>query len=109
MNRRLGTALVMALVVSVVVTFFLYTRLKRQFAKAASTHIVASSKMLEAGTQLTADQLVLVEWPTSLPLDGAITKPEQAVGRILLYPIPQKEPIREQLLAGPGAAIGLTA
>ena len=32
-----------------------------------------------------------------------------STGRILLYPIPPKEPIREQLLAAPGAAIGLTA
>ena len=109
MNRRLGTALIMALVVSVVVTFFLYVRLKRQFAKEASIKIVASAKPLEAGTLLTAEQLVLLEWPSSLPLDGAVTKPELAVGRILLFPIAPNEPIREQILAGPGAAIGLTA
>ena len=64
---------------------------------------------LEAGTQLAADQLTLVEWPTSLPIQGSFTKADDLVGRILLTPLPAKEPVREQLLAAPGAAIGLTA
>ena len=46
---------------------------------------------------------------SNLPLEGAFTKPEDVVGKILLYPVPPKEPIRNQLLAGPGSAIGLTA
>jgi pilus assembly protein CpaB len=97
------------LVVSLAITAFLYSRVKRQFAKAATGQIVASATALEAGTQLKAEQLVLVEWPSSLALDGTFTKPEDVVGKILLYPVPPKEPIRNQLLAGPGAAIGLTA
>ena len=108
-SRRLGLALVLALLVSLVATYFLYSRMKRQINRSGLVRIVASAKPLEAGTLLTADQLMLVDWPTSLPLDGTVTKPEQLVGRILLYPIPQREPIRESLLAGPGAAIGLTA
>jgi len=99
----------MALVVSLAATYFLYSRMKRQFARAASVRIVASERPLEAGTQLTAEQLILVDWPASLPIEGSVYKPEDVVGRILLYPIPSKEPIRESLLAGPGAAIGLTA
>ncbi len=31
------------------------------------------------------------------------------MGRIVLYPIAAQEPIREQLLAAPGASVGLTA
>ena len=99
----------MALVVAVVATYLLYARVKRVYAKAPSIQIVASSKPLEAGTQLAADQLVLMDWPSSLPLEGAANKPSDLVGRILLYPVPAREPIREALLAGPGAAIGLTA
>lgn len=99
----------LALVVSLGATYFLYSRMKRQLAKSATTRIVASSAALEPGTQLTADQLVLVEWPSTLPLEGAFTKPEDVVGRILLYPVLPQEPIRNQLLASPGAAIGLTS
>jgi len=99
----------MALVVSLAATYVLYARIKKQLTKPPAVQIVASAQPLEAGTQLAADQLVLVEWPSNLPLDGAITHPEQAVGRILLYPVPVKEPIRESLLAAPGSAVGLTA
>jgi pilus assembly protein CpaB len=98
-----------ALVVSVVVTSLIYSRVKRQFAKAATTRVVASSTALEAGAQLKPEQLVLVDWPSSLAIDGAFAKPEDVAGRILLYPVAPKEPIRNQLLAGPGAAIGLVA
>jgi len=108
-NRRLFLALMVALAVSLVATSFLYKRVKGQFAKSATTGIVASSKALEAGTQLTAEMLGPVEWPASLRPPGAFDKPEQAVGRILLYPIPAKEPIREEMLANPGSAMGLTA
>ena len=109
MGGRLRIALVIALVVSLLGTFFIYSRIKKQFAKAATNQVVASSKGLEAGTQITADQLVLVEWPSNLQLQGAFTKPEDVVGRILQFPVPAKEPIREAILASPGSAIGLTA
>jgi len=99
----------MALFISLVATYFLYSRIKRQFTKPASHQVVATAIPLEAGTLLAADQLTLVEWPTNLPLEGAFSKADEVVGRILVTPIPAKEPIREQLLAAPGAAIGLTA
>jgi pilus assembly protein CpaB len=70
---------------------------------------VVSTAPLDAGTPLAENQLTLMEWPSNIPLDGSFKKPEEVVGRILLYPIPGKEPIREQLLAGPGSAVGITA
>ena len=99
----------MALVVSLGATYFLYSRIKKQLARPPALQIVASARALDAGTQLAADQLILVEWPSNLPLEGAIKTVDLAVGRILMFPIPAKEPLRESLLAGPGAAIGLTA
>jgi len=53
--------------------------------------------------------VTLVDWPSNLELEGTIMKADDIVGRILLYPVPVKEPIRKQLLAAPGAAIGLAA
>ena len=100
----------MALVVSLVVTFFLYTRIKRQYAQTTQPiKIVATSKALEPGKPLTAEDLMLVDWPVNVPLSGAVNKPESVLGRIVLYPIAAQEPIREQLLAAPGASVGLTA
>ena len=99
----------MALVVSLVGTALLYSRLKPQLSKPPSIKVVVSSQPLDAGTQITESQITLVEWPSDLPLEGSFKKPEEVVGRILLYPIPKSEPIRDQLLAGPGSAIGLSA
>jgi pilus assembly protein CpaB len=99
----------MALVTSLMATYFIYSRVKRQFAKPPSLHIVVSAKPLEAGTLLGPEHLTLVEWPSNLPVEGAFSKADAVVGRILLTPIAANEPVREQLLAGPGAAIGLTA
>jgi len=99
----------LAFAVSLAATFLLYSRIKKQLYRPPALQLVASSRPLEAGTQLTADQLMMVEWPSNLPLEGALTSVDSAVGRILLVPIPPKEPLRESLLAGPGAAIGLTA
>lgn len=100
----------MALVVSVIVTFFLYTRIKRQYALTTQPiKIVAASKALEAGKPLAIEDLTLADWPVNVPLSGAVNKPENVLGRIVLYPIAAQEPIREQLLAAPGATVGLTA
>ena len=99
----------MALLISLVATFFLYARMNKQFNRPATIRIVASSRALEAGTELKAEHLVLVEWPSHLALKGAASKPEDIAGRILLYSIPPNEPIREDLLAIRGAMVGLTS
>ena len=99
----------MALVVSLIVTYALYNHLKRQYAGGQLIKIVAAAKPLDTGTPLTADDLTLMDWPSNAPLDGAFHKPEELNGRIAQFPIAYKEPIREGLLAAPGASVGLTA
>jgi len=100
----------MALVVSVVVTFFLYGHIKRQYAMTARPiKVVAAARPLEPGKPLVAEDLTLADWPVNLPLTGTAGKPESFLGRIVLYPVAAQEPIREPLLAAPGAAVGLTA
>lgn len=99
----------MALVVSVGVTYFLYRHIKRQFANTGLIKIVIAAKPLDTGTPLSAGDLTLVDWPTNAPLEGAFHKPEDVTGRVVMYPIADKEPIRDGLLAAPGATVGLTA
>lgn len=108
-NRRLGIALVVALAISLVVTYSLYSRLKKHYSKASSIHVVATSTALEAGTQIVENQMVMVAWPAELPTAGTFSSPEKLVGRILLYALPAQDPIRESMLAPPGSAVGLTA
>ena len=88
----------------------LYSRIKRQYAAMSQpVKIVAAAHALEPGTSLTADSLTQIDWPVNLPLDGSITQASDAIGRIVLYPVADKEPIRGPMLAAPGASAGLTA
>jgi pilus assembly protein CpaB len=108
-SRRLGLALLMALVISLVVSVVLYNRIKRQYSLSSQRiTVVAAAKPLDPGTTITPDFVTQIDWPTSFPLEGPITKPQDAVGRVVVFPIAAKEPIREPLLAAPGA-VGLTA
>jgi pilus assembly protein CpaB len=99
----------MALVVSVLVTFFLYKRIKQQYGGGALIKVVIAAKPLDTGTPLAAGDLTLMDWPSNAPLEGAFNKPEDVTGRVVMYPIAFKEPIRDGLLAAPGATVGLTA
>lgn len=109
-NRRVGLALMVALAASVTVTWFLYHRIRRQITVSAQTvKIVATARQIEPGTAISASDLALVDWPSRTPLEGAFSKPEDLVGRILLYPIGAREPLRESLLATAGSAVGLSA
>jgi pilus assembly protein CpaB len=99
----------MALVVSLVVSWFLYNRIKREYAaRVQPIKLVAATKPLDAGATITADAVTLVDWPVNFPVEGAMKNTQDAVGRMVMFPIAAKEPVREALLAAPGA-VGLTA
>jgi pilus assembly protein CpaB len=109
--RRLLTALVIALLVSGLFTFWL----SRRVAKGTRVNVpqkqlyVAAGKPLEAGELLKPGCLQLIEWPVSSPLTGGFTKIDGVAGRTVLYPLPKGEPILERQLAAAGAGAGLTA
>jgi pilus assembly protein CpaB len=109
-NRRLGLALFVALVVSLVVTIFLYKRIKHQYAMTTQPiKIIVASKQLDPGTALAMGDVTMADWPANMPLSGGVTRAEDVLGRIVLYPIAPQEPVRNQLLAVAGTGMGLTA
>lgn len=109
-NRRLGLALIVAVIISITATFLLYSRIKRQYAlNAQPIKIVVASKALEPGTPLAADNLTLMDWPANVPLPGSFRKPQELNGRLVMFPVAAQEPIRDQVLAAAGATVGLTA
>jgi pilus assembly protein CpaB len=109
--KRLLTALVIALAVSGLFTFWL----SRRVGRVARVNVpqkqlyVATGKTLEAGELLKPGSLQLIEWPASSPLTGGFTKLDDVAGRMVLYPLPKGEPILERQLAAAGAGAGLTA
>lgn len=110
-TRRLAIAVITALLISAGATYFFYTRLRgRQAATPQMIKIVASAKVQPAGgVTLKAEDLAVIDWPSTVVLTGAFSKIDDVVGRTVIYPLEEKEPILEHDLAAPGSGFGLTA
>lgn len=108
-SRRIFLALLVALLLSGAVTFFISHKLNSHAGAPFATHrYVAASRGLLAGDVLKPDDLILTDWPASLPLTNAFTKTEDLAGRAVIYPVAASQPILEGYLAAPGSGIGLT-
>lgn len=110
-TKRITLALVIALLISGLFTFWLSRRVAKASHVAAPQKqlYVAASKTLEAGELLKPDSLQLIDWPASSPLAGGFTKVNEVAGRTVLYPLAKGEPILDRQLAVAGAGVGLTA
>jgi pilus assembly protein CpaB len=110
MARRLMLALVVALVISGLFTFWL----SRRVAHASRTPVqppnqyVAAARALDPGETLRREDLSMIDWPKSHPLDGSFVKIDDVVGRAVLYPLSPGQPILDRQLAAPGSGVGLT-
>jgi len=106
--RRLAVALIVALLLSGAVTFFLSRKLTGHDPHSTVQRYVAPSRSLQAGEVLKPEDLLLVEWPAAMPLPGAFGKIGDLTGRAVIYPVAASQPILEGYLAAPGSGIGLT-
>ena len=106
--RRIVIALVLALALSGGATYFLYTRLRGAQTRPQVTKIVAAAHAVAAGAAIKVDDVGLIDWPLNIPLAGSFTKVDDVVGRALIYPLGEKEPVLQRDLAEPGSGIGLS-
>ncbi len=97
----------MAAILAGLVTWVVFKRVRASFGQKAMIQLVASAKELPAGVALAAEDVVLIDWPASVPLPGSFTKTEQVVGHPLLHSIGLKEPILERDLGVQGSGVGL--
>src|ERR1700719_3191988 len=107
--RRLILALTVALTISGLFTYLLSKKMGGGRTKAENRKYVAAGQSLEAGEMLKPGSLVLVDWPSAMPIAGGFARPEELSGRIVLYPLAQNEPILERDLAAAGSGAGLSA
>ena len=70
--------------------------------------VVVAAADLELGAELRPDDLRVIQWPESAMPMGAFANPDEVVGRGLVMPVIQNEPILPMKLAGKGAGSGLT-
>ncbi len=110
MNRRLTSAFLIALLVSGALTLWLSMR----FSKNHAPPPPPKSKYVAAATNIEADQVIrpedlrLVDWPAAMPLAGAFSNPGPLIGRIVLYPLAEGQPILDRQLASPTSGTGIT-
>jgi pilus assembly protein CpaB len=107
-KRRLIIALVVALLVSGIFTFWLSKKIAGNHGGTPSRlRYVGMAADLDAGAVLRAEDLQQIDWPANARLEGATAKPEDVIGRTLLYPVAKGEPILQRQLSAPGMGAGL--
>jgi pilus assembly protein CpaB len=113
MNRRLTSAFIIALLISGVFTLWLSMRFSKNRSVVApppaKSQYVAAATNLEADQAIRPEDLRVIDWPASLPLAGAFTNPGPLIGRIVLYPLAEGQPILDRQLAGSDSGSGITA
>ncbi len=109
MNARvLSTAFLAALAIAALSTWVLSRKIGAQVEHRVPDHrYVAPAKALQAGEVLKPGDLELVSWPANNQIAGAFVKPEDLVGRSVLYPMDKDQPITDKFLATLGSGIGL--
>ena len=113
MNRnRLIIGLAAAVVVAFFISMFVYRELKKASlvqAPAATQQIVVAAQPLQVGARLDSTNLRTISWPADEPIKGMFTKVDDCVGRAVIMPMTENEPILEGNLAPKGSGAGLPA
>src|SRR5579859_1113454 len=111
MNKRLGSVLLFALIVSALASVLVYrlvsSRLAVQTAQ-GNKKVVVAARNLDLGTLLRDSDVKLVTWNGDPP-KGAIQTIDAATGRGVISTIYEGEPIIDSRLAAKGAGGGLAA
>src|ERR1700743_2221634 len=105
--RRLIFALGVALLLSAAVTFFVNRKLGTRTTAPQTHKDVAAARAIQSGGVLEPETLTMVDWPANLPLQGGFAKVDEVVGRSVIYPVTNGQPVLASQLAAPGSGIGL--
>ncbi len=97
----------MAAVLATTVTFLVFRRLRSGLSQRAVTQIVASANDLSGGVALSAKDVVLIDWPSDVPLVGSSNKIDAVIGHPLIHSMGPKQPILQRDLGMEGSGIGL--
>ena len=112
MNRTTRTIVVIAIAVTVagLASFGVYRAIRnmpvREVEVRSLYHVVAT-KNLDVGHLLTKDDVKLVPWPASSPVDKGFTKVEDVLDRGLMDSVVANEPLTEFKVASREAGAGL--
>jgi pilus assembly protein CpaB len=107
--KRLLIALTLALLVSGACTWFVARRMTAPVAQKLSlgASYAAPSRELQSGETLKPEDIEMVAWPASNPVDGGFSKTADLVGREVLFPLGKGQPILDRDLSAAGSGAGL--
>jgi pilus assembly protein CpaB len=109
-RKRVYTVLLLAMTIGGVFALGTYRYVQAMPVKTVetpTTSVVVAAANLDLGAALRAEDLKTVQWPTGAVPPGAVAKPEDVVGRGLIQPVVQYEPILPGKLAPTEAGAGL--
>jgi pilus assembly protein CpaB len=113
-SKRILTSLFLAFVVSVLCTWLVSRKLTasstvQTVQKQPDALYLAPSRALRAGEILKSEDIELVSWPGSDPIEGAFSQVGEVIGRELLFPLAKGQPILVSDLSAAGAGTGLAS
>ena len=107
---RALVVLLIALVMAGIASYAVYRGIQRipvREVEVASDPIVVAAKGLPVGALVGPGDVRMIAWPRKNPLPGGFAKPDDVVGRGLLAPVLENEPITSSKLAPRDAGAGL--
>ncbi len=109
-RARIFIVLVLALTAGGGFALATYNYVQKMPAKTVTiptTPVVVAASDLDVGAELTKDDLRIVQWPANAVPAAAISDVNEVVGRGLILPVIQNEPILPMKLASKDAGAGL--
>src|SRR5436309_1870367 len=107
---RVFIVLVLAVTVGGVFAFATYNYVNRIPAKTVTIptkQVVVAAADLDVGAELGRDDIRIIDWPANAVPAGAFTDPKDVMGRGLVLPVIQNEPILPMKLASKDGGAGL--
>jgi pilus assembly protein CpaB len=102
----IGVALLTATAASMAV-YRAVRRIPVREVEVAHHFVVLAARPIALGSRVTENDVKLVGWPSSSPLQGAFTRVEDVIGRGSVVAIGENEPVTESKLASRDAGAGL--
>jgi pilus assembly protein CpaB len=110
-RMRVLVVLILALTVGSALAFATYNYVQRSPSSRTvaipTTPVVVAATDLELGAELTSGDIRLIDWPSNAIPKGAIRDPKDVIGRGLVLPLIENEPILPMTLASKEAGAGL--
>lgn len=97
----------MAVALAGIFTWLVFKRLRASMGEHQVVKIVAAATDLPAGVALSEKDVVLLDWPSDMPLGGTLSKTQDVLGHPLIRSLGAKEPIFQRDLGLEGSGIGL--